>query len=88
MSGKQGIKVLNVEDILKAPAQHGDGERGYRRGYHHGFFQALEYIERHGKKALYDLFAFSDNDILKWREDGLRTPDPGMKFPPQFKGKP
>lgn len=50
----------------------------YRRGYHHGYYQALRDVKRKGLDACQD---FLERDITSWRHGNLNT----LENPPEMK---
>ena len=58
----QGFKVISAKEMLKDDIKYDD--RSYRRGYHHGYEQALDDI-RYGKNTTQ--FTKYDGELIRWR---------------------
>jgi hypothetical protein len=73
---ESGWSVLSGQDLLKEYENYDD--RSYRRGYHHGYEQALDDI-KYEKNT--DKFTEFDGKLMRWRY-GRGYPTNEMIMPP------
>ena len=73
----QGFKVISAKEMLKDDIKYDD--RSYRRGYHHGYEQALSDI-KYGKNT--SKFTKYNGELMKWRFDKKNYPCNETIIPP------
>lgn len=90
MQSSRPILVFSMEDIITSPDKPDfvscDEERSYRRGYIHGFSEAMDNLvpSNHKRSALWlKLAKFFDEALMSWRY----SKDYSFQFPPKFDPK-
>ena len=72
------IRPIPLEDLPRWGDSAEAAERSYRRGFMHGFSQAIDAAEK--GMAISDMLDYLNNDLTEWRESSADT----EKMPPNL----
>lgn len=72
------IRPIPLEDLPRWDDAAEAAERSYRRGFMHGFSQAIDAAEK--GMTISDMLDYLNNDLTEWRESSADT----EKMPPNL----
>ena len=72
------IRPIPFNDLPKWGVAGAAAERSYRRGFMHGFSQAIDAAEK--GMTISDMLDYLNNDLTEWRESSADT----EKIPPNL----